>query len=225
MLNDDVKDFLKTFRILTYGNSKWQVWQDFIFMSACSFSNVVAKNDYVNRENAYLQTINKYNERDRKLFPKLLAKLTMALEHNPEQDFLGKIFMELDLGSRNRGQFFTPYDVCKLMSEINLLDLVQKGSINCVIVQRKYSLQVIFDLDTIAAKTRKILDNNAVDGPLLHQVKQFLDSRPFKIGATETIVYKLLNLCSIKIRHRLDILVQRIFLILNAKTSHFFVFR
>ena len=30
MLNDDVKDFLKTFRILTYGNSKWQVWQDFI---------------------------------------------------------------------------------------------------------------------------------------------------------------------------------------------------
>ena len=88
MLNDDVKDFLKTFRILTYGNSKWQVWQDFIFMSACSFSNVVAKNDYVNRENAYLQTINKYNERDRKLFPKLLAKLTMALEHNPEQDFI-----------------------------------------------------------------------------------------------------------------------------------------
>ena len=123
MLNDDVKDFLKTFRILTYGNSKWQVWQDFIFMSACSFSNAVAKNDYVNRENAYLQTINKYNERDRKLFPKLLAKLTMALEHNPEQDFLGKIFMELDLGSRNRGQFFTPYDVCKLMSEINLLGL------------------------------------------------------------------------------------------------------
>lgn len=43
MLNDDVKDFLKTFRILTYGNSKWQVWQDFIFMSACSFSNAVAK--------------------------------------------------------------------------------------------------------------------------------------------------------------------------------------
>ena len=31
--------------------------------------------------------------------------------------------MELDLGSRNRGQFFTPYDVCKLMSEINLLGL------------------------------------------------------------------------------------------------------
>ena len=122
MLNDDVKDFLKTFRILTYGNSKWQVWQDFIFMSACSFSNVVAKNDYVNRENAYLQTINKYNERDRKLFPKLLAKLTMALEHNPEQDFLGKIFMELDLGSRNRGQFFTPYHVSKLMAKMTITD-------------------------------------------------------------------------------------------------------
>ena len=116
MLNDDVKDFLKTFRILTYGNSKWQVWQDFIFMSACSFSNAVAKNDYVNRENAYLQTINKYNERDRKLFPKLLAKLTMALEHNLEQDFLGKRFMELYVFSSNIGNFFTQNFVLKLMA-------------------------------------------------------------------------------------------------------------
>lgn len=123
MINDNIKDFLKTFHILTYANSKWDVWQDFIYMSSCSFSNAVAKNDYVNRENAYLRTINKYSERDRKLFPKLLTKLTMALEHNPEQDFLGKIFMELELGSRNKGQFFTPYDVCKLMSEINLLGL------------------------------------------------------------------------------------------------------
>lgn len=120
MLLDDTKDFLKTFHILTYENSKWQAWQDFIFLSSCSLSNALAKNDYKNREAEYLKTINKYSKRDQLLFPKLFAKLVMALEHNPEQDFLGKIFMELGLNSHYNGQFFTPYNVCQLMSEITL---------------------------------------------------------------------------------------------------------
>lgn len=123
MLDNDAKDFLKTFQILTYDNGKWQVWQDFIVMSACSISNAVAKNDYQKREDAYLNIINKYSQRDRQLFPKLLAKLIVALDNNAERDFLGDIFMELDLASSSRGQFFTPYNVCKLMSEINLLGL------------------------------------------------------------------------------------------------------
>lgn len=131
MINDYTKDFLKTFHILTYGNSKWQAWQDFIFMSACSFSNAVAKNDYVNREKAYLQIINKYNQRDRQLFPKLLAKVVTAFENNPEQDFLGNIFMELGLNNNCNGQFFTPYNICQLMSEMTLNgleeDIQQRG--------------------------------------------------------------------------------------------------
>lgn len=39
---------------------------------------------------------------------------TMALDQNQEQDFLGKMFMRLDLGNRSAGQFFTPYHVCEL---------------------------------------------------------------------------------------------------------------
>ena len=120
MTNDSVKDFLKTFHILTFSNSVWQAWEDFIVLSACSFSNAVAKNDCQNREKRYLQIINKYNQRDRLIFPKLLAKLTMAMEKNPEQDFLGMMFMELGLNSHYKGQFFTPYNVCQLMSEITL---------------------------------------------------------------------------------------------------------
>ena len=42
-----------------------------------------------------------------------------ALDENPEQDYLGKLFMDLDLGNEHNGQFFTPYHVCQLMADIS----------------------------------------------------------------------------------------------------------
>ncbi|WP_277934751.1 Cas9 inhibitor AcrIIA9 family protein [Parablautia intestinalis] len=44
----------------------------------------------------------------------------MALENEPEQDFLGKMYMNLNLGNHWKGQFFTPYTVCKMMSQMTL---------------------------------------------------------------------------------------------------------
>lgn len=48
----------------------------------------------------------------------------MALEENPEQDFLGSIFMELNLGNNSNGQFFTPYHVCEMMAKITETDIL-----------------------------------------------------------------------------------------------------
>ena len=52
----------------------------------------------------------------------------MALEENSEQDFLGKMYMDLELGNRSSGQFFTPYNVCELMAEMTVQDAVEKIS-------------------------------------------------------------------------------------------------
>ena len=38
----------------------------------------------------------------------MLAEVVADLEHNPDQDFLGELFMALDLGNEWAGQFFTP---------------------------------------------------------------------------------------------------------------------
>lgn len=46
----------------------------------------------------------------------------MALEEKP-QDFLGQVYMQLDLGNDATGQFFTPYHVSKMMSEICFTDI------------------------------------------------------------------------------------------------------
>lgn len=50
----------------------------------------------------------------------------LALEENPEQDFLGSIFMSLNLGNEHNGQIFTPYHVCELMAEMTMDDTVKK---------------------------------------------------------------------------------------------------
>lgn len=70
-----------------------------------------------------------------KLFKQQLAAMTvMALERNPEQDFLGKIYMDLGLGKKSTSQFFTPYHICELMAAIamgNIVDEVkEKGYIS-----------------------------------------------------------------------------------------------
>ena len=93
-------------------------------MFACAISNSLDKSHYDEREKRYLKIIKKYNKQEQNLFPELTAHTVMALEENPEQDFLGGIFMELNLGNGSNGQFFTPYHVCDLMAKITMTESV-----------------------------------------------------------------------------------------------------
>lgn len=106
--------FLKSFQKLTYRRRAWDVWRDYILLHACSISNVLDKDNYDQREKLYLKIIHQYSKEEQAIFPELAAYTTMALDRNQEQDFLGKMFMRLDLGNRSAGQFFTPYHVCEV---------------------------------------------------------------------------------------------------------------
>ena len=102
------------------------IWRDFIVMSACAMSNTVDKCDYDEREKRYLETINNYEKSQQHIFPELYADVVMALDENPEQDFLGRMFMDLHLDYEELKQIFTPYHVCQLMTDITMGDLVQQ---------------------------------------------------------------------------------------------------
>lgn len=123
---DSKKEFLRVFNQLTNRHRSWDVLRDFIVMYACALSNPVDKQHYDEREALYLRTIKKYNKQEQPLFSELAAHTVMALEENPEQDFLGSIFMSLNLGNQHNGQFFTPYHVCELMAEVSMQDSVLK---------------------------------------------------------------------------------------------------
>jgi len=124
-LQDREKEFLKLFDKLTYSRSAWQVWEDLMTVMACSISNAVDRtpDKFQKREEQYERSIK--NLGGVEIPAQMLGIITMALEQNPDQDFLGKLYMSLNLGNHWKGQFFTPYKVCRMMAEMNFSDGVQ----------------------------------------------------------------------------------------------------
>lgn len=120
------KEFLRVFKSLTHRWRSWDIWTDFVTMAACALSNVVDESHFEEREATYMRIINKYNKEEQELFPELFAHLVMALEENPEQDFLGDVYTELGLNSKEHRQIFTPYHVAQLMAEVTVGDIEQQ---------------------------------------------------------------------------------------------------
>lgn len=121
------KEFIQVFKRLSYAHHTVDVWHDFVLMFACAISNAVDKSHREERERMYLNTIKRYSKREQQLFPELAAITISALEGNPEQDFLGSLFMQVDGGNPDAGQYFTPYDVCELMAVITTGDMVRQA--------------------------------------------------------------------------------------------------
>lgn len=113
------KELVKKFEVFSSnGRSRWQVWSDWITMSAIAVSNATDQSHFDEREKQYLSIAGKYTRPEMEAFTEMLALLVMALEDNPEQDFLGELYMCLGLGNDHAGQFFTPYHLCEFMSAV-----------------------------------------------------------------------------------------------------------
>lgn len=136
--NEHQSKFAKMFAELCRVKSNWKVWADFVALSAISISNAFDRNGttHDNREEEYIGIITQYSKEEQETLVKLLALVVEALEHEPDQDFLGEIFMKMDMGNHWKGQFFTPYNVCRMTSEITIAGLEARieekgwGSVN-----------------------------------------------------------------------------------------------
>lgn len=113
------KELVKKFEVFTSkGRSRWQVWSDWITISAIAVSNATDKSHFDEREQQYMTIVKKYTKQEVDTFADMFSILVMALEDNSEQDFLGELYMCLGLGSDHAGQFFTPYHLCEFMSAV-----------------------------------------------------------------------------------------------------------
>lgn len=117
----DAKAFTTAFNPLTHRYGAWEVWCDFITMLAsfCYFTCAdLATETSQKRAEQLIQTMQKYQQDELEQFTKMADILRQALEQNPEQDFLGQLYMSLDFGSSWHGQYFTPWNVAKGMAEM-----------------------------------------------------------------------------------------------------------
>lgn len=111
-------EFEKEFKYTAPYHHRHKVWDDFVTCFAIAIHNAVTKDEEL--ENKYLQIINQYEEKDRYQFTKMAGLLTEAFEQNGFGDLLGEIYMALEIGSKNLGQFFTPYSLSKLCAQLTL---------------------------------------------------------------------------------------------------------
>lgn len=124
-------NMIKMFQNLAYRHSLWEVYSDFLEMASLAISNSVDFINYGSREKRYLEVVKKYSKEEAAIFPKLIGELVQALTEKTS-DVLGEIFMELELGSKWKGQFFTPYSLCLASAKLMI------GNLDKIIDERGY---------------------------------------------------------------------------------------
>ena len=124
------KELIKLIEKAARTTSTWNVFNDFITVSALSISNSsdsfhIANSEKVwnEREQRYLKIINKYDENTRPLFPQMFNELVSELQDASTShytDVLGEIFGEMGFHDKWKGQFFTPQHVSDLMAMMTI---------------------------------------------------------------------------------------------------------
>jgi len=131
-VSDSCAGIIKGLKTLGSRHSLWSVFEDWLKVCAISISNSVDWNHREEREQQYLETINKYTPDEQKILVKTFSELVVALEREHTKsgptDLLGKVFHSLELHNKYHGQFFTPFHICEFMGHVALGDGGEAGN-------------------------------------------------------------------------------------------------
>ena len=123
MKNKHKKAFITIFNETAPYMNRYQLYSDFIDCSAAAIHNRLSHDNEL--EQTYFECVRRYKPEDMLNITRMLAEVVMGLETNPS-DFLGEVFMELELGNKHRGQVFTPFHISKLSASLILGDGLSK---------------------------------------------------------------------------------------------------
>jgi hypothetical protein len=112
----------------------YTLFADGMEVMALAIANSVDLRQREAREERYLAIVGRYERDVVECFAQLLGQLTLALEAG-FGDVLGALFGRLELHSKARGQFFTPYTVSRMMAEATLGD---GESVRALIAERGF---------------------------------------------------------------------------------------
>ncbi|MFD9868507.1 N-6 DNA methylase [Streptomyces niveus] len=105
-----------------------EVFDNFVEMAALALRNAVdvrGSEAWEAREGQYLQIAGGYSSTELHRFAHTLSLVTTQMERDP-CDVLGHLYMELELGNGRLGQFYTPYDIARLMAEMQIDSVVEQ---------------------------------------------------------------------------------------------------
>jgi len=114
---DHEKEFISLFNSIARGTRRLQVFTDFISCSVIALQNGLQFCE--KREKKYMAIVARYKKEDVSSMAGLLAYVVNGLEEKP-CDFLGRIYMLLELGDKGKDQYFTPWSVALMMAQMQL---------------------------------------------------------------------------------------------------------
>lgn len=117
-LTSNQKSFISIMDKLVGRYSRWEIWKDFIAMSATAISNACPGGFSPEREEMYHKCADRYSSAELGCFAQMLGLTFTAYQEDTNQDFLGNLFMSLNIADKWKGQFFTPFHLCQLMANL-----------------------------------------------------------------------------------------------------------
>jgi hypothetical protein len=113
------KQFISAFNRLARHRDRYDVLSDFLEMAFCTIRKATLPPgpaaDAI--EARYMAVVGRNKPEDVRAIPELFGLAAMAI-HDGGCDFLGQVTVELELRNKQMGQFFTPYDVSRMIAEM-----------------------------------------------------------------------------------------------------------
>ncbi len=115
------KHFIKAFESLAHHRERHDVFNDFLEMAVCAIrKGTMTPGPAADAiEAQYMAVVKRNRVEDVRAMPRLLGITTLAIQDGG-CDFLGQVAGDLELVTGHMGQFFTPYDVSRMIAEMTL---------------------------------------------------------------------------------------------------------
>lgn len=130
-VTEHTRQFVKLFEKLRGRYDAFNVYSDFLAMSAISISNAV--NPHEGREQEYQRIAKNYTDKEQTLFSEMFTCIVAEMEPAAGEvpryyDVLGELFGGLQLHDSWKGQFFTPQCISDFMALVTVGDFEEKIS-------------------------------------------------------------------------------------------------
>lgn len=132
MLSDTSKEVIKLLRGVSNRHTLQDAFTSWVEMGYCAVAKTMTRDpDKAEALEAdYMRQVGRWPKDDvRETFPKALAMIMTGYGRDDQSnrvDYLGEIAGEVGTLSASMGQFFTPIEVSRLMTEISMADAVDK---------------------------------------------------------------------------------------------------
>jgi type I restriction-modification system DNA methylase subunit len=121
MQTPQTKAFIKKLEEREFSKTLPQKFLDFLELAFCAYAKPMAEPEKADAlEARYMQIVGTYRDKDAvRAYPELIAMIAKEVPHG---DFLGTVAAEIGALNARQGQFFTPYEVSRMMAEMTMGD-------------------------------------------------------------------------------------------------------